>query len=405
MGGALAGTGTAVTDIKRTLQNVAVAMGSPDAAIVVLPTALFVGIPGEQESRFDLAQAPSGEVLFDRAARVSDIAQAAISGQLTAVEGVRLIDEAETTGPRFRWPLRVLGHAMIAVGVALVLSGASVASLVLTFALGALAGGMKLLVRPGSYAAVLLPTVTAFVSSLVAFSAAAWGVPGEPIWMLVPALVTLLPGGLLTVAVQELATGDMLAGSSRLVYGAAQLVFLTMGILVANQIVGLPDWFALSSATSVVSGYAGWIGVLVMSLGFFLYFCGPRLSLYYLGGTLLVAYAGQLLGTLIGASVDGGTVAGGMLGAFLLTVVAYLVQSLPGAPPAVVCFLPGFWLLVPGAAGLIGLAQSASGSGAGFTLGGIGTSLVSIALGVLIGMASYRTIYRFAPERWHLRLV
>ncbi|MHA7985604.1 threonine/serine exporter family protein [Rathayibacter sp. CAU 1779] len=405
LGGALAGTGTAVTDIKRTLQNAAVALGSPDAVVVVFPTAVFVGIPGEQETRFDLSEAAGGEVLFDRAALVSDIAQDAISGSLTAADGIRRVEAALRTRPRFRWPVRVLGHGVIAVGVALVLSGASVASLVLTFVLGVLVGGMKLLVRPGSYAAVLLPTFAAFVISFVAFVAADWGFAREPIWVLVPALVTLLPGGVLTIAVQELAAGDMLAGASRLVYGVAQLVFLAFGILVANQLVGLPEWFALSSNGSVVGQYAAWVGVLLMSAGFFLYFCGPRFSLYYLAITLLIAYGGQLIGTLLGASIDGGTVAGGMLGAFLLTLVAYLAQSLPGAPPAVVCFLPAFWLLVPGASGLIGLTQSASGTGATVTFEAIGASLVAIAIGVLIGMAAYRTIYRFAPDRWHLRLV
>lgn len=409
LGGALVSTGIAVTDIKRTLQNAAVTLGAPDAVIVVLPTAVFVGVPGEQETRIDVSDAASGEVLFDRAALVSSIAQRAISGTLTAGDGLQALDAAERSRPRFRWPLRVLGHGTIALGVALVLSGASVASLVLTFVLGLLVGGMKLLVRPGSYAAVLLPTVSAFVISLVAFLAADWGIAREPIWVLVPALVTLLPGGVLTVAVQELASGDMMAGASRLVYGVAQLVFLAFGILTANVVVGLPDWFALSSSGSVVGQYAAWIGVVLMSVGFFLYFCGPRFSLYYLLFTLLIAYGGQLLGDWAGqlasGTAGGGTIGGGLFGAFLLTLVAYLAQSLPSAPPAVVSFLPAFWLLVPGAAGLIGLTQSASDTAATITIEGIGASLVAIAIGVLVGTAAYRTVYRFAPERWHLRLV
>jgi hypothetical protein len=39
------------------------------------------------------------------------------------------------------------------------------------------------------------------------------------------------------------------------------------------------------------------------------------------------------------------------------TPVAYLVERRPSAPPALVSFLPAFWLLVPGALGLIGVTE------------------------------------------------
>ncbi len=108
---------------------------------------------------------------------------------------------------------------------------------------------------------------------------------------------------------------------------------------------------------------------------------------------------------MLGSLVAGNTFSG-FVGALALTVVAYLVQSLPGAPPAVVCFLPAFWLLVPGAAGLISLTQSATGTGADAgQLVAISGSIVAIALGVLSGTALYRQIFRITPTRWGLRLV
>jgi uncharacterized membrane protein YjjB (DUF3815 family) len=80
------------------------------------------------------------------------------------------------------------------------------------------------------------------------------------------------------------------------------------------------------------------------------------------------------------------------------------VQTVRGAPPAVVCFLPAFWLLVPGATGLIGLTQTASGDAVSSTsLPTVAGSIVAIALGVLVGTALYRQIYTMAPARWGLR--
>ena len=40
-----------------------------------------------------------------------------------------------------------------------------------------------------------------------------------------------------------------------------------------------------------------------------------------------------------------------------MTPVALAVARLPGGPPSQVTFLPAFWLLVPGALGLIGVTE------------------------------------------------
>ena len=61
----------------------------------------------------------------------------------------------------------------------------------------------------------------------------------------------------------------------------------------------------------------------------------------------------------------------------------------PGAPPALVTFLPAFWLLVPGSLGLIGLTQLVAEKGqAGLqTVGDMTFAIVAIALGVMVGVA------------------
>jgi uncharacterized membrane protein YjjP (DUF1212 family) len=401
LGGALISTGTAATDISRTLKRVAVSLGSPNAAIVVMPTVIFVGIPGEEEMRFDIAVASGGEVLFDKAARVYSLVERATTGTVNASDGMAELAQIAATKPRFRPYARVFGHGLAAAGVGLVLIGSSPMDLFYSFVLGMLVGIVKILVRPGSYTAVLLPVLAAFVLSVVAFAGGKYGFTGEPIQVLIPPLVTLLPGGILTTGIQELAAGDMVAGSSRLVYGIAQLIFLVFGIVAALTVTEVPASTALLSTHARLGEYGPWIGVLLLSVGFFLYYCGPRHSLYYLTAVLIVAYGGQLLGGFLL-----GGIFSGFVGALALTVVAYLAQSLPGAPPAVVCFLPAFWLLVPGATGLIGLTQSAAGFGLnGSNLIAVVGSIVAIALGVLTGTAIFRQIFRIAPTRWGLRLV
>ena len=66
--------------------------------------------------------------------------------------------------------------------------------------------------------------------------------------------------------------------------------------------------------------------------------------------------------------------------------------------PSQLTFLPGFWLLVPGAAGLVGLTEAVGTSEGLEDFATALTSVMSIALGVLIGTALYRVAHRGAEE-------
>jgi uncharacterized membrane protein YjjB (DUF3815 family) len=66
--------------------------------------------------------------------------------------------------------------------------------------------------------------------------------------------------------------------------------------------------------------------------------------------------------------------------------VTALVARQPSGPAALVSFTPAFWLLVPGALGLVSVADALSGDSAGAaTLIAAVSTMVAIALGVLAG--------------------
>ena len=73
----------------------------------------------------------------------------------------------------------------------------------------------------------------------------------------------------------------------------------------------------------------------------------------------------------------------GFFGALAMTPVALACAHLPGGPPSQVTFLPDFWLLVPGALGLIGVTHIV-GDPATASISDLMTpvgSIVSISLG------------------------
>jgi uncharacterized membrane protein YjjB (DUF3815 family) len=79
---------------------------------------------------------------------------------------------------------------------------------------------------------------------------------------------------------------------------------------------------------------------------------------------------------------------GGLVGAALITLVAYVAEAVAAAPPSRVMFLPAFWLLVPGALAVIGVAELVGNEleVALLDLSATAFTIVAIALGVLIGI-------------------
>jgi uncharacterized membrane protein YjjB (DUF3815 family) len=79
-----------------------------------------------------------------------------------------------------------------------------------------------------------------------------------------------------------------------------------------------------------------------------------------------------------------------------MTPAARLVARAPNGPPAPVSVLPAFWLLVPGALGLLGVTKYLGAD----PLDGLDTvmstavTMVAVALGVLLG-----TEIRWADRR------
>ena len=100
------------------------------------------------------------------------------------------------------------------------------------------------------------------------------------------------------------------------------------------------------------------------------------------------AYTAQYLGDLVL-----GSYASGFCGGLVLTLSALSLSRRRAAPPAITMILPGFWLLVPGSMGLIGIAElfGADGDSA---LGVTFISMFSVAIGLQTGFVLWRLIRR-----------
>lgn len=392
----MAAAGESVDKVRTIMHEIATAYGAPGTSFVVLPTIILVQTGPASDTHVAISSQVRAGLRFDQIAELYRLIRRARDGSVDPVEGIHELNAIGESKPRFGWALRTLGHGILTLGLGLLLfptwEGA-----ILAFLLGLLVGLMKL-VR-SSTLDLIFPIVAAFVSSLVVFLLADTFDFPDPLRVLIAPLVTFLPGGLLTTATVELASGQMIAGASRLVSGLVQLALLAFGILAAGTLVGVDDYSYVSDSPSVQAWWVPIIGLLLFAVGNYLHFSAPARTFGWVLLVLVIAYLGQLLGSvLFGASLSG------FFGALLMTPAVLWIDSLRRGAPSQITFLPAFWLLVPGAAGLIGVTELFGADMSDQDLSSALTTVMSIALGVLIGTAAYRTVRFGAQELGHFHI-
>ena len=396
LGTAMLAAGDSVDAVSSKLRGMLWAYGLSESWVIVLPTVLFVETGRGPTARVELGGGVEASMGLDQVAALYSLAEEVAADAPAPAEVILRLAAIRTARPRFPWPIRVLGHAFLTVGLALLLQPAT-STLVACFILGSVVGAVK--VPRLESLQLVIPAATALVATAAVLIASEHFHLENPIRVLVPPLVTFLPGGVITIATVELAAGEMVAGASRLVSGLMQLLLLGFGVLAGAVLVGAPLRTLTDHPVGGVAWWTPWLGILVFAVGIHLHFCTPTSSMPWVAVVLIAAFAGQELG-----SARFGGELSGFFGALAMTPLALWFDHLPTGPPKLVTFLPAFWVLVPGAAGLIGIAEivgvdGAVGARASQT---VLVTVMSIALGVLIGTAGYRSLHSTAREFRHL---
>ena len=381
-GEALIDSGFDVDDVDANLEEIARAYGMADTEIIALPTALLVSSGTGGRLRTRAVTSGRQRLRLHQIEELDDVVRVARTGRIDPRWAHDRIVAIRTRPPPFGPSMQVVGQVLATVGL-VVLLGSSWLGIGVAAALGGLVGALLLAgSRVPPRFQVLLTVAASFSVSLVVFLLSRTGLDFDVAPSLIAPLVTLLPGALLTTSVIELSTGQMISGAGRLAAGSAQLVLLGLGILAAAALVGVPA-FDLTATEPALGAAGPWLAVGLFGIGIVMNLCARPSSLGWILLVLYVAYGGQVLGALFF-----GGVLSAFVGAVVMTPVADLVARQRTGPPAIVSFTPAFWLLVPGALGLVGVAALLNGDSTGTTtLITTVETMVAIALGVLVGRA------------------
>ncbi len=383
LGQALIDAGDAVSHVESTLRAVARVNGLDGIGLIVLPTALMVSVPNADDVITEVSVAGRTPLRLDQVDDVLTLVQEAERGAIDAREGQRRLEEIRSSQSPYSRRIAVVGYICSTVGLAAILRAPGL-ELVLAAVLGFVIGELRLSTRRLSSAyQPFVPLIAAAAVSTSVYSLGRVVSDLETFPLLIAPLITFLPGALLTIGVLELATGQNVSGASRLAAGAMQLILLALGLVAGSELVGVPSGDLGSSIGGPVGVFVPWLGVAVFGVGV-VWFNGARPSArIWILLVLYVAYAGQVVGGLFF-----GSALSSFFGALAMTPVALLAARQRSGPTPLVTFLPGFWILVPGALGLDGVTRilgGGAGSGAGALITTM-TSMVGISLGILLGL-------------------
>lgn len=400
LGQAFLACGEQTAKVELSLRRMASAYGMRKSRVIAFPTGIFITVHDGEQERVTVAEGPTQTLRLDQISDVYALGAKAERGSIAPTSGLQQLNEIQKKKPRFGPVGAVVGHAILSVGLTMILKPA-LANLAAAASLGAIVGVLKLFNRGRAVLAVPLPVVAATMVSALVYLAVKYNLLDRPTHALIPPLVTFLPGAMLTLGMVELAFGDMVSGSSRLITGFVQLVLLAFGLSAGAWIVGVGPESLVDSAVRISEvPWLPWAGVFVFGIGVFLHFSAPKNSLGWMLLVLLLAFAAQKAGALI----TGNEEISGFFGMLVATPLGYLIQLRFNGPPAMVTFLPSFWLLVPGALGLVSVTQMLSDRSAG--IDGMTTAvfaIASIALGTLLGAS----LYKWLTEKfgwWQLQI-
>jgi uncharacterized membrane protein YjjP (DUF1212 family) len=402
LGAALSAIGETVDAVEMRLEAIARSYRMRDARFSVFPTFVLLTLGQGQAATVEPTTRLSQTPRLDQIAAVHQLASEAEQGAVLPAAGIEQLEAIRRLENRYGDATSVVGYAVLTVGLALILHPAA-RDVACAAVLGALVGVLRRLGRGRRTVEALMPFLAATCVAAIVALAVKYEVTDPGLRAMIASLVVFIPGVALTTAFLELTEGQMVAGSSRLVWGGMQLGLLAFGIVAGIGMVGVSPERAFSSSDELLGSWAPWLGVLVFAVGVTVAHSAPPGAFPSLLVVLYAAWIGQVVGNkLLGAYASGFT------GALVMTLTAYLLARRPSTMPVYAVFLPGFWLLVPGSLGLIGLTTllALPESASAYDVLTIVASIASVALGVLCGvelhawlMQAGRRVRRFRRKR------
>lgn len=171
----------------------------------------------------------------------------------------------------------------------------------------------------------------------------------SPFITVLAGVVLLLPGFTMTIAMSELATQNLVAGTGRLAGAFMLMLMMGAGVAIGSTLGAELITVAPTGTTTALPAWVIWPNVALLGVAMLALLQAPLRSVHVVVSACLLAYATNLF-----VARHAGPVAGAFAGAFVVALAGHVYQWLTGKP-GILMQVPGLITLVPGSVGFTGL--------------------------------------------------
>ena len=346
------------------------------------PTSLLAGFGPLEAQRTYLLRIEPGGVDLEKQALLYDVVTDLAEGRVDPAEATARIDAIETSQPRYG-ALAELAAAGTASATSAVFFGGGTAEVSVAAGIGLIVGLVQLAAARWRPLERIQQGIAAVLAALLASLADHVAGPVSVAVAVLAGLVMLLPGLTLTTAMTELATHNLVSGTSRLAAATTTLFMLGFGVALGTRLATLAWGPGLVATPDALPAWAPPLALGLSPLVFAVAFrVLPRDLPWVLAAGFLAFYAAR----------GGSVLLGPELGLFLATLALGLAANVWSRilnRPSAVAVVPGVILLVPGSLGYRSLASLMQHD----VVGGVQTAFavtqiaVALAAGLLVATA------------------
>lgn len=361
-------------ELERLMTNVADQLGYGLQSSAVPTSITMTFIQDEDKPRTYVIRSNSGEVNVDKLSRTIDVAHAVINGEMTTEQGAQELTEISNSKPLHSKAWMILCFTLVSICISRIFGGgfeeiitASATGVVVGFFVNF--GGIR-----SETVSNLMPALAAFVATMISFGFNSWLGLSSTYIPVVSGIMVLIPGMMLTIAMAELATQNLVSGTARLLGSGVIFIQMIFGVATGTQIAGMI--FGEATITRGIDhqlpGWTIWIAIAISSWALMMLFQTRSKHFPW----ILVATCLSFFVSRWGAS-EMGAATGAFIGALTIGLFANLAYLIKQVPTAAV-MMPGFIILVPGSVGFKSLTELLSHD----IISGLDTAFNMIIVGI-----------------------
>jgi uncharacterized membrane protein YjjP (DUF1212 family) len=306
-------------------------------------------VRGQQNGITRVLRLAPGDQNLGRLAATDAIAEDVLAGRMDPAAGLAALKALDRPASRLSQALNAFSFGLSAAAVSALL-GSAWAGVATAGVIGVLIGVMFVLGAGRPRLSEALEALAALVATLLAAAVATWITPISLNTVIISSLIVLMPGLMLTNAVSELSSQQLMSGTARFAGALMILMKLTFGTVAAMQIVGLLGWVPQEAAAQPPALLPSLAALGVAAYAFAVLFQASARDYPLVMAAVLLGYGlTRVGGELLGLASD--NFAGG---AFFASMGVAAISNVYGRwrnRPGALIRVPGIILLVPGSVG------------------------------------------------------